>query len=731
MSQHSGESVLDILSYTFPAKLTAITLLIASGMVSSLGCRNLSCGTRWYGPQYAVPDLRQRGAQLSTVERLYTRARALEAEENPGSVDAYFQLAALTCVSGIAGDVRDRRTIELHRTALSKLVVVGQRFGRLDPASGLTVESCNGSRFIPLKKTGFVWQDSDFQNLVPVGTYRTDVLSKAYCSDGIGVPLVVLGNSCRSRRFMQKTSAFSATLIMRSPSGCGAKDCLIQGAVDLSVSKLPTLELVDSRRLRHVQMGAQTKRIARDLSAPLVYRLSTAPRNYWKEFVRPDSGLSQGQLQMLEPYQPGKIPVVFIHGLLSDPYTWSQMINELLARPEFIDRFQVWVYNYPTGRAFISSATKLRFDLATLRQSLDPERSDPALSEMVLVGHSLGGILAKLQVTSTQDALWNSVANRPLDDLSVPEQFRDELRQYFYFAPSPDVKRVVYMGTPHRGSAYAKRCVGRLTSKLVRRPAWEQMRHQTMVDANPGVFSDEVRDRIPTSIDLLDPESQLLQAIKDLQVSPDVRLHSVIGDYAWRIGFGRSDLVVPVQSARETAAVSELVIKAKHQNVNKELVVVRELLCILNKHAARDAEFSPDLSTQQKCRVSDPDAVNSTAPMINPTPPNMPDSIGIMQQLADRTRFNAAVSECEQEKTEVSPLPTLDAAELDLTPETSLQSVALPRSAKQKPDAGFQQTSPPLNSKQDPANSVLETVSQIKGTELRSYLQQTSIAPSD
>ncbi len=678
MSRHSDESVLDVLSYHFPAKLTFVVLLFASGLASSLGCSNLSCGTRWQGPLYAVPDVRQHGAQLSAAERLYARARSLEADGNPGSVDAYFQAAALTCVSGMPGDMRDRRTIDLHRSSLAKLVVTGQRFGRLNPSSGLTLESGHGSTCIPLEKKGFVWQASDFQSLVPVGTYRTNVLSHAYCSSGIGVPLVVLRSACCNERFMRKTSAFSATLIMRNTSDGSAKGCMSFHEDDFSSGSFPTLQLLDSRRMRHVQVGMQTKRIARDLSAPLVYRLSSSPRDYWQEFVRPDAGLSEGQLQMLEPYQPGKVPVVFIHGLLSDPYTWSQMINELMARRDFVEHFQVWVYNYPTGKAFISSATKLRSDLATLRQILDPERSDPALSETVLVGHSLGGILAKLQVTSTRNQLWKSVANRPLNELNVPEQFRDELRQYFYFEPSPDVKRVVYMGTPHRGSAYAKRCVGRLTSKLVQRPAGEQRRHEKMIEANPGVFSAEVRDRIPTSIDLLDPDSQLLQAINGLEVSSQVTQHSVIGDYGWRIGFGRSDLVVPVQSAREPAAVSELVIKAKHQNVNKELVVVRELLCILDRHTAHHAEFSPDRVTRQKQPSRGPDVMSFVNEMKQPMQLEAEKPLGIMQQLADRTRLNAARSRRNQKQVDEAPLPKFepDTQMMDLIPETSLQAVS-------------------------------------------------------
>jgi len=723
MSLHSDGSVLDVVSNTFPAKSIIVALLFTSGLVSSLGCRNMSCGTSWREPHYAAPDVRKRGARVSSVERLYAKARSLEADGKCGCVDAYFQVAAATCVPSRAGHSRNHRTIELHRSALAKLVVTGQLYGRLDPASGLTLNRGSGSTFVPIAKTGFVWQSFDFQHLVPVGTYRTNQLSKAYCSGGIGVPLVVLRDASVDEQFMRKISAFSATLVMRNATGSRESGCLPRQTIALEsegvmVPQQPTLELLNSRRLRHVQMGGQTKRLARDLSAPLVYRLSTDPRNYWQEFLRPDSGLSEGQLQMLEPYQPGKIPVVFIHGLLSDPYTWSQMVNELLARPGFVERFQIWVYNYPSGKAFISSATKLRSDLAMLRQCLDPERKDPALSETVLVGHSLGGLLAKLQVTASHDELWKSVANQSLDELNVPEQFREELRQYFYFDPSPDVKRVVFMGTPHRGSAYAKRCVGRLTSKLVRRPLRERTRHQRMIACNPGVFSKEVRDRIPTSIDLLDPDSQLLQAINTLQVGPDVRLHSIIGDYCWRIGFGRSDLVVPVESAKESSAVSELVIKAKHKNVNKDLVVVRELLCILQKHAANDSEVLLDASDVQEDRVNNQEPSDSGSTVLDPHATSITNAAELMHELAHRTRMNADKFDREKKVATLQPLPLTDRPVIDFSPMTSLQSVVRPKSVNQQASGKVQPSGSHSLAEQDDLNLAGESASHVSEADL-------------
>ncbi len=82
---------------------------------------------------------------------------------------------------------------------------------------------------------------------------------------------------------------------------------------------------------------------------------------------------------------------------------------------------------------------------------------------------------------------------------------------------------------------------------------------------------------------------------------------------------------------------------------------------------------------------------------ITPKPVTMARPTEIMQQLADRTRFNAAGCKDEQEEAGASSLPTFDALEGDFIPETSLQSITLPRSAKNQPAGGFQQTRATLN----------------------------------
>ncbi|MDO4558483.1 MAG: hypothetical protein Q4C47_05920, partial [Planctomycetia bacterium] len=61
-------------------------------------------------------------------------------------------------------------------------------------------------------------------------------------------------------------------------------------------------------------------------------------------------------LYMVQPYEPGRIPVVMIHGLWSSPMTWIQMFNDLHADPVIRDRYQFWFYLYPTALPYWSSA---------------------------------------------------------------------------------------------------------------------------------------------------------------------------------------------------------------------------------------------------------------------------------------------------------------------------------------------------------------------------------------
>jgi hypothetical protein len=198
----------------------------------------------------------------------------------------------------------------------------------------------------------------------------------------------------------------------------------------------------------------------------------------------------------------------------------------------------------------------------------------------------MGGLLSQMQVTYSGNTIWDAAATRPFNTIVADPTTRQRLAAAFFFEPSPDVTRVIYIATPHRGSSQATRCVGRLSSALIREPPERAARHAELVRDNPGAFREEIERKIPNSVDLLEPESLILQATERLPYRCGVALHTILGDDRWTPSQGQTDGVVSVESARLGGGQSELVVDAKHTDVQRVPESVREVICILNKHAA-------------------------------------------------------------------------------------------------------------------------------------------------
>jgi pimeloyl-ACP methyl ester carboxylesterase len=287
-------------------------------------------------------------------------------------------------------------------------------------------------------------------------------------------------------------------------------------------------------------------------------------------------------MYMFEPYQRGKIPVVMIHGLLSTPLTWTTMFNDLRADPTLRDNYQFWFYLYPTGDSYLETAADLRQTLAKLRRVLDPHHQDPALDQMVLVGHSMGGLVAKLQTVQSGDSFWRLVSQQPIQQAHFQPRTRAELERLYFFESDPGIRQVIFIGTPHHGSKLSPSLPAKLAAQFVTLPkkiantAAEAMKE----DPKLGPMFDLGKD---TSLDLLGPKAPALEVLAALPRAPAVHYHTILGDI-YGAGKDGSDGIVPYQSAHLPEAESEVVVDASHLNIHHHPRAVLEVWRILLDH---------------------------------------------------------------------------------------------------------------------------------------------------
>jgi hypothetical protein len=477
---------------------------------------------------------------------------------------------------------------DLYADALAGFLEAAARHGRIGDG-GVWVGPPGRLVKVPLEPKALPLPVAAIASLEPQAQADDKRISRRHLRDGFGLPVVVrvdstkLGSVETAFAFQRQSLAATAVLRFDMP---GHENVLEKFAGPVYRDHAAAvLDLANPVEIAAVKIGRARPHLAADLTAPLLDTLAGMPASGLEGFIQPfGRGDTQPRLEFLEPHQPGRIPVVFIHGLASDQGTWFDLINELRAWPEFHRRFEPWVYHYPTGASFLQISASLRRQLTAAVAGLDPEGRDPALKHLVLVGHSMGGLHAKMQVVDSGTAIWYSIAQVPFETVRLGPHMRELVTRSVFFRPLPFVTRVVYVATPHRGSILASLGVGRLASLAVREPPQMTEAHEQIVRMNPNAFRPEFAKKVPTTIDLLEPSSPTLEAIDGLRPPCWVTTHSIVGDIHPSLMGGRDDCVVAVESAHTPGAVSEIFVPAKHTRVHHHPWSVSEIERILRQH---------------------------------------------------------------------------------------------------------------------------------------------------
>lgn len=350
------------------------------------------------------------------------------------------------------------------------------------------------------------------------------------------------------------------------------------------------LSFQDTLQSDHTRIGPDRVLLAADFSAPIAVMISRSANRSIdirallftrQKFAR--SGLFQFQ-----PYDPEKIPVVFVHGLLARPEAWTQALNGLLADPEIRKRYQFWFLLYPTGLPIWKSAALLRSEMDRFHLALDRDRPNPNLQRIVLIGHSMGGLISSLAIRRGGDKLWSQFSDKPVENLPLSPEARQMMGRLIYFEPRKDIARVIFVATPHRGSRLAINPVARFFARLIQLPNLiEQGDRLKLVSA----LREDVRGLLsapPNSLRFLQANSPLITSIQNLPLSRKIPYHSIIGDRGRGDSPRSSDGVVPYWSSHLASAASEKIVPSGH-GANENPEAIQEIRRILLQHSA-----SPD-----------------------------------------------------------------------------------------------------------------------------------------
>ena len=497
-------------------------------------------------------------------------------------------------------DPQFRGACDLYNAALESTLRMVSKQGKLRPGNSYRITTSKKDYDVQVVSRG-KWHDGDFEELKFCSEFQVQGLQSANVSYGVGVPMIAVRKSHEGEgpleKFYPEGLSFPVTALLRVTSPT------VQPSRDAQHRHPCVLELHDPLDSTDIDLNARKVPLQSDLSTPLAYFLDNPKfreqTNSNLGFFDPNKSEKLRGIYMLEPYDPKRIPVVMVHGLWSSPLTWMPMFNDLRSFQELRRNYQFWFYQYPTGQPFWISATQMRSDLFELRRTLDPEAVHPLLDHMVLVGHSMGGLVSRMQTIESGDEFWRILSDEPFEKVKGGEVERQRLAAALFFHPNNAIKRVVTIGTPHRGSNYSNDYTRWIARHAIKLPSSVTDLSNSLVRQNSDLFRNTELVSTTNSIDSLSPQSPIFPTMLRARRAPWVTYHNIVGVVRKSNWFGGeaelSDGVVGVQSAHMDDVASEILVESKHQDIHSKPRAILEVRSILVEHL-RQVSMQPALA---------------------------------------------------------------------------------------------------------------------------------------
>jgi hypothetical protein len=357
--------------------------------------------------------------------------------------------------------------------------------------------------------------------------------------------------------------------------------------IDRDRSGRLVLRFHHTRNVEQAVIAGHRHELAYDLSTALHRSMGSKVRQNiaLHGLINSDRYLDDTGIYLPDVYDPAKIPVVFVHGLKSDPHIWQNAMNEVLRDPVLRKKYQCWYFLYPTGLPVYASAAKLRRMLYIARDHYDPKKQNPQMNQMVLVGHSMGGLLSRMQTIDSKDEIYNSFFMRPLEEMNLKPLTKQLIEDSMVFERVPFVKRTVFVASPHQGSSVAQVPAVRAVSMLVNPTnnldaVTMDIRMNAHDDLHPELH--KFHNMGCRSVQTLSPQHPILKSLQNRPMQ--VPCHSIIARAQKKRELkDTSDGVVAYWSSHMDQAQSELVVHGTH-GCTRLPEVSSEILRILRLH---------------------------------------------------------------------------------------------------------------------------------------------------
>lgn len=528
----------------------------------------------------SVSEKRPKFRAVAPAGRLIDRALDHPAKQPEAQIGSFIDAAAMA-TAVLEKHPDDLQARKDYNFAVGRIFEVIHSAGLQPWKAPLICPSASGNWSFSVATDGKPEHNPSYFRILPADRYqfRGKLVHERTLKDGLGAPMVIASvragfDPTKYDPFIQGKSVYYGVTEVLQFKG---RNCIAA--------------YIDPLATETVKFAGHTYPVAADFTAPLALALAElAPRKTEiQRLMHPEEFTASARLARLQPYDPKKIPILCIHGLGDSQATWAPLIESLRGDPIIRQNYQIWFYSYPTGYPYPLMA-------AVLRKQMDAINVYHAgHKKIVVIGHSMGGMIARTLITDSGMKIWNAYYDMPPEKLPVTPETRKVFASAFIFQHRPEISRVIYASASHRGADKATRLGARLLAGVIggnpTAPALAADQAKAVSLMKPDYSGDQLK-RIPNSIDALKPGNRFVTTIDTIPPTPGVPYNSIIGDRGKGGNLNRkppvsTDGVVPYWSSHLDGAESELIVPSGHWS-NQNPQAIAEVKRILIKHVGKN-----------------------------------------------------------------------------------------------------------------------------------------------